>query len=137
MQDLELTTGGYTFKAAHLLFAAPVVSALATGIYFSYDVVNRFYAVEEAFFEVTDTNSRVQALEQTVLDNDVRGLNSKLTQLSTQMTTLLERQQTLLELRSKVERAELITDGIDDKLEALQDDINSTWDAIDELGKPL
>ena len=53
------------------------------------------------------------------------------------MTTLLERQQTLLELRSKVERAELITNGIDDKLEALQDDINSTWDAIDELGKPL
>ena len=67
----------------------------------------------------------------------MRGLNSKLTQLSTQMTTLLERQQTLLELRSKVERAELITNGIDDKLEALQDDINSTWDAIYELGKPL
>lgn len=137
MEDLELKTGGYTFKAAHVLFAAPLVSALATGIYFSYDVVNRFYDVESSIEQVLDTQARVQALEQTVLDNDVRGLNSKLSQLGTQMTTLLEQQSTLLDLRSKVERADLITQGIDDKLDALQDDIDSTWDAIDALNKPL
>ena len=53
------------------------------------------------------------------------------------MVNILEQQKTLLDLRSKVERAELITNGIDAKLQQLQDDIDSTWDAIDELGKPL
>lgn len=137
MEDAELKVGGYTFKAAHLLFAAPVVSALAGGIYYSYDVVNRFIDVESGFEEVLDTVARVQTLEQTVGDNNVGQLNTKLSQISTQMATILEQQKTLLDLRSKIERAELITNGIDAKIQALKKDLDSTWDAIDALEKPL
>ena len=100
-------------------------------------MVNRFWGVEEAVNEVLDATSRIRALEQTIGDNNVSGLNTQLSQISTQMVNILEQQKTLLDLRSKVERAELITNGIDGKLEQLQDDIDSTWDAIDELGKPL
>ena len=135
--DTELKVGGYTFKAAHILFALPILSGVAGGAYWGYDVLNRFLGVESGFEEVLGATSRIQALEQTVGDNNVGQLNTKLSEISTQMVTIPEQQRTLLDLRSKVERAELITNGIDDKIKQLQSDIDSTWDAIDELGKPL
>lgn len=137
MEDAELKVGGYTFRAAHLVFIAPLVSALAGGIYYSYDVVNRFLGVEAGFEEVLDATSRIQTLEQAIADNNVRGLAERLANISTQMTTVLEQQRDLLDLRSKVERAELITNGIDAKIDALKTDLDSTWDAIDALEKPL
>jgi len=135
--DTELKVGGYTFKAAHILFALPILSGVAGGAYWGYDVLNRFLDVESGFEEVLGATSRIQALEQTVGDNNVSGLNTQLAEISTQMVTILEQQKALLDLRSKVERAELITNGIDEKIKQLQSDIDSTWDAIDELGKPL
>jgi succinate dehydrogenase/fumarate reductase flavoprotein subunit len=146
--EAELKVGGFTFKGVYLAAALPLLGSLSGGIYYGYDVVNRFWGVEDVVSEVISANeqiqtdvldvaSRIQALEQTIGDNNVSGLNTQLSQISTQMVSILEQQKTLLDLRSKVERAELITDGIDDKLEQLQTDIDSTWDAIDELGKPL
>ena len=137
VDDAELKVGGYTFKAQHLLFATPIVSALAGGIYYAYDVTQRFYSVEEGVVEVQDAIGRIQALEQTVGDNDVANLSAQLSAISTNMTTILEQQKTLLDLRSKVEKAEILTDGIGARLDALQSDIDSTWDAIDALEKPL
>lgn len=137
MDDAELKVGGYTFKAAHILFALPILGGVASGAYWGYDVLNRFLDVESGFEEVLDATSRIQALEQTVGDNDVANLQAQLTAISTNMATILEQQKTLLDLRSAVERATLITDGIDAKLQRIQDDIDSTWDAIDELEKPL
>ena len=87
--------------------------------------------------EVLNATSRIQTIEQTLNQNNVAGLNTQLTTISTQMTNILEQQRTLIELKSKVERAELITNGIDQKLNDLQADIDSTWGAIDELEKPL
>ena len=133
----ELKVGGFTFKGVYLAAAIPLFGSLSGGIYYGYDVVNRFWGVEEAVVETLDAISRIQALEQTIGDNNVSGLNTQLSQISTQMVTILEQQKALLDLRSKVERAELITNGIDDKLKQLKADLDSTWDAIDELGKPL
>jgi hypothetical protein len=135
--DAEVKVGGFTFKGVYLAAALPLLGSLSGGIYYGYDVVNRFWGVEDAVNEVLAATSRIQALEQTIGDNNVSGLNTQLTQIGTQMINILEQQKTLLDLRSKVERAELITDGIDAKIKQLQSDIDSTWDAIDELGKPL
>lgn len=135
--ETELKVGGFTFKGVYLAAAIPLLGSLSGGIYYGYDVVNRFWSVEESVVEVLDATSRIQALEQTIGDNNVSGLNAQLSQISTQMVTILEQQRTLLDLRSAVERAELITNGIDSRLQALQADIDSTWDAIDALEKPL
>ena len=135
--DTELKIGGYTFRFVHLAFALPILSGVAGGAYWGYDVLNRFLDVESGFEEVLGATSRIQALEQTIGDNDVANLASQLAKIGTNMETILEQQKTLLDLRSKVERAELITNGIGDKLERLQADIDSTWDAIDQLEKPL
>ena len=137
MDDAELSVGGYTFKFVHLAFALPILSGVAGGAYWGYDVLNRFLDVEAGFEEVIEATGRIQALEQTIGDNDVANLSAQLSAISTNMATILDQQKILMDLRSKVERAELLTNGIDDKLQRLQDDIDSTWDAIDALEKPL
>ena len=77
--------------------------------------------------------SRIQTVEQTVTNNDVRGLNSKLAQLTTNMQQILEQQKVLLDLRSQVDKATTITDGIGDKLDVLQTEVDDIWKAYDEL----
>ena len=76
---------------------------------------------------------RIQTLEQAIADNDVRGLNQKLAQLSTNMTQILEQQKLLLDLRSQVDKATTITDGLGDTLKTLNTEIDDIWKAYDEL----
>lgn len=76
---------------------------------------------------------RIQTLEQAIADNDVRGLNQKLAQLSTNMTQILEQQKVLLDLRSQVDKATTITDGLGNTLDVLQTEIDDIWKAYDEL----
>ena len=77
--------------------------------------------------------SRIQTVEQAIIDNDVRGLNSKLAQLATNMQQILEQQKVLLDLRSQVDKATTITDGIGDKLDVLQTEVDDIWKAYDEM----
>ena len=144
MEDTELKIGKFTFKGWYIAAALPILSGLSGGIYFGYDTVQRFYAVEAGIVEVVEKSdsfdstaaslaSRIQTLEQAVQDNDVRGLNSRLAEISTQMQTILEQQRTLLDLRSQVERSTTITDGIGDKLDIIQTEIDDIWNAYDSL----
>ena len=77
--------------------------------------------------------SRIQTLEQAVVDNDVRGLNERLATLSTNMNQILEQQKLLLDLRSQVDRATTITDGLGDTLDTLQTEVDDIWKAYDSL----
>tara|TARA_R100000278_G_scaffold104601_1_gene80924 strand:- start:601 stop:1215 length:615 start_codon:yes stop_codon:yes gene_type:complete len=85
-----------------------------------------------------DVTSRIQTVEQAIIDNDVRGLNSKLAQLATNMQQILEQQKILLDLRSQVDKATAITDTIGDKLDVIQTEIDDIWRAYDSMAeKPL
>lgn len=137
VEETSLRFGGYTFKPVHFVILGPILGGLASGIYFTYDAYNRFLSIEQSVIEVLETTSRVQALEQTIGDNDVSRLGSQLTQINTQMATILEQQKSLLDLRSKVEKAELLTNGIDRRFLDLEADLDSTWNAIDALERPL
>jgi len=77
--------------------------------------------------------SRIQTLEQAIVDNDVRGLNQKLATLSTNMTQILEQQKVLLDLRSQVDKATTITDGLGDTLDTLSTEVDDIWKAYDSL----
>lgn len=81
----------------------------------------------------SEITARIQTVEQAVVDNDVRGLSSKMAQLTTNMQQLLEQQKVLLNLRSQVDKATTITDGIGDKLDVLQTEVDDIWKAYDEL----
>ena len=144
IEDAEVKVGGFTFKGWYIAAALPILGSLSGGIYYGYDTLQRFYAVESgietvvtksATFDKTagDLGSRIQTLEQAVQDNDVRGLNTRLSTISTQMQTILEQQKDLLDLRSQVERSTGITDSLGDKLDKYQTEIDDIWKAYDSL----
>ena len=142
--NYEFSIGGYNVKGWMIAVGLPVLSSLAGGVWWSYDTLQRFYGVEAGIQEVVEKSasfdkkagelaSRIQTLEQAVADNDVRGLNTKLAQLSTNMQQILEQQKILLDLRSQVDKATTITDGLGDTLDVLQTEIDDIWNAYDEL----
>ena len=133
MSDMEFSIGGYNIKGWMVAVAIPVLSSVAGGVYFAYDALNRFYDTEAAVEDVLGVVSRVQTLEQAIQDNDVRGLNTKLSQLSTNMQQILEQQKLLLDLRSKIDKATTITDGLGDKLDTYDQEIDDIWKAYDSL----
>ena len=128
-----LRIAGFDVKGWWLAAALPVLSGLSGTIYVGYDTVNRFWAVEESVDGVLGVESRVQTLEQAIQDNDVRGLAPKLSAISTQMASILEQQKELMDLRSKVEKAEGVTSGIDVKLQKYDAEIEDLWKAMDDL----
>lgn len=142
--DFEFSIGGYNIKGWMLAVGIPVLSSVAGGVWWSYDTLQRFYAVEAGIetvvslagtFETTSValSSRIQTLEQAIQDNDVRGLNQKLASLQTNMQTILEQQQTLLNMRSQVDKATTITDGLGNKLDVINKEIDDIWEAYDYL----
>tara|TARA_B110000902_G_scaffold97993_1_gene115847 strand:+ start:4254 stop:4709 length:456 start_codon:yes stop_codon:yes gene_type:complete len=144
IEDAEVKVGGFTFKGWYIAAALPILGSLSGGIYYGYDTLQRFYAVESGIKTVVSKSasfdskagklsSRIQTLEQAVQDNDVRGLNTRLATVSTQMQTILEQQKELLDLRSQVERSSGITDSLGDKLDKYQTEIDDIWKAYDSL----
>tara|TARA_R110000824_G_scaffold23428_1_gene84023 strand:+ start:1910 stop:2362 length:453 start_codon:yes stop_codon:yes gene_type:complete len=144
IEEAEVKVGGFTFKGWYIAAALPILGSLSGGIYYGYDTLQRFYAVESGIQTVvkksgsfdskaSELSSRIQTIEQAVADNDVRGLNTRLSTISTQMQTILEQQKELLDLRSQVERSTGITDSLGDKLDKYQTEINDIWKAYDSL----
>jgi len=142
MSDFNLSN----LKAVWLTLALPVLSGISGAIYFGYDAIKRFEIVEQdngqyasdigdLSGQLTAIQSRIQTLEQAMQDNDVRGLAPKLSEISTQMTTILDQQKELLDLRSKVEKSETITNGLGDKLDKYNAEIEDLWKAFDEAVK--
>ena len=135
MEDVEIKAGGFVFRGWYIAAALPVLSGLSGGIYYGYDAISRFNGLEESVTEVLDATSRIQAIEQTLVQNNVDGLNTQLTQISTQMTNILEQQRTLMDLRSMVEKSATVTDGIGGKLDTYEVEIEDLWSAFDDLVK--
>ena len=144
IEETEVKVGGFTFKGWYIAAALPILGSLSGGIYYGYDTLQRFYAVESGIETVVSKSnsfdskasklsSRIQTIEQAVADNDVRGLNTRLSTISTQMQTILEQQKELLDLRSQVERSTGITDSLGDKLDKYQTEIDDIWKAYDSL----
>jgi uncharacterized phage infection (PIP) family protein YhgE len=144
IEETEVKVGGFTFKGWYIAAALPILGSLSGGIYYGYDTLQRFYAVESGIETVVnksnsfdskagELSSRIQTIEQAVADNDVRGLNTRLSTISTQMQTILEQQKELLDLRSQVERSTGITDSLGDKLDKYQTEIDDIWNAYDSL----
>jgi len=133
--ETAIKIGGFNLSGWVMAAAIPVFSGISGAVYFGYDALSRFNAVEEAVEPLLGMESRIQTLEQAIADNDVRGLASKLSQISTQMATILEQQKTLLDMRSKLDRSVTITDGLGDKLDRYNQEINDLWKAFDEAVK--
>jgi DNA repair exonuclease SbcCD ATPase subunit len=134
-------TANKTFAANQLTTASQAIrkelQEVETNL--SDDSVAKIQQLTQKLNKIESTaTSRIQTVEQAIVDNDVRGLNSKLAQLATNMQQILEQQKVLLDLRSQVDKATTITDGIGDKLDVIQTEIDDIWKAYDEmLSNPL
>ena len=129
-------TANKTFAANQLTTASQAIrkelQEVETNL--SDDSVAKMQQLTERLTTLNATvTSRIQTVEQAIVDNDVRGLNSKLAQLATNMQQILEQQKVLLDLRSQVDKATTITDGIGDKLDVLQTEVDDIWKAYDEM----
>jgi hypothetical protein len=136
MSDEESTSlkiGGFNISRWAMVVAVPVLSSLSGAVYFGYDALSRFEAVESSVEPLLDLDSRMQAVEQALEDNDVRGLAARLSTLSTQMDTILENQRQLLDMRSVVERSDQRTAGIDEIIRTLNQEVEDIWNAYDSL----
>ena len=129
-------TANKTFAANQLTTASQAIRSELQEVEttLSDDSVAKMQQLTERLTTLDATvTSRIQTVEQAIIDNDVRGLNSKLAQLATNMQQILEQQKVLLDLRSQVDKATTITDGIGDKLDVLQTEVDDIWKAYDEL----
>jgi len=136
MSDEESTSlkiGGFNISGWTMAVAFPVLSGLSGAVYFGYDALSRFEAVESSVEPLLELDSRMQAVEQALEDNDVRGLAATISTLSTQMNTILDNQRQLLDLRSVVERSDQRTAGIDEAIRTLNQEVNDIWEAYDSL----
>lgn len=129
-------TANKTFAANQLTTASQAIrkelQEVETNL--SDDSVAKIQQLTQKLNKIESTaTSRIQTVEQAIVDNDVRGLNSKLAQLATNMQQILEQQKVLLDLRSQVDKATTITDGIGDKLDVIQTEIDDIWKAYDEM----
>ena len=129
-------TANKTFAANQLTTASQAIRSELQEVEttLSDDSVAKMQQLTERLTTLDATvTSRIQTVEQAIIDNDVRGLNSKLAQLATNMQQILEQQKVLLDLRSQVDKATTITDGIGDKLDVLQTEVDDIWKAYDDL----
>lgn len=132
-EGTSLKIGGFNISGMALAIAVPVLSGVSGVVYFGYDALSRFESVEESVEPLLDLDGRMQAVEQALDDNDVRGLAATISTLSTQMNTILENQRQLLDLRSTVERSDQRTSGIDDSIRILNQEVEDIWSAYDSL----
>ena len=56
--DFEFSIGGYNIKGWMLAVGIPVLSSVAGGIWWSYDTLQRFYAVEDGIETVVSQIGR-------------------------------------------------------------------------------
>ena len=128
----KLSTDTERDRTANKTFAANQLAEARTEL--TEEIINNTRQLSSQIVELQrELTARVQTVEQAVVDNDVRGLNSKLAQLTTNMQQILEQQKVLLDLRSQVDKATTITDGIGDKLDVLQTEVDDIWKAYDSL----
>ena len=175
LEEIEVNVGGTNFKGVWIAVLVSFASTLGGGIWATSEFFSRLEILEESV-EEADTSSEVitqrfedfrkdwqseketlhsdvQVMKNQLDDNDISGLQGKLSQLGTNLETIMARQAELLTLRQQVidleqsitemqvtvQKAETATANasqISEKLNRLQKEIDSLWQGLDFLSNP-
>lgn len=175
LDSLEVDVGGTKFKGVYLAILLSFGSTLGGGIWAASEFFSRLEILEEnvanAEVQSETTNQRfddfrevwvddkktltndIAVMKQQLEDNDIAGLQGKLTQLGTNLETIMSRQQELLDLQTRivdvekevtqmqttVAKAEVVTANAEElirKLNRLQTEIDDIWEGLDFLANP-
>ena len=173
LNDLELNIGGQSFKGVYVAVVVSFASTIAGGIWTASEFFSRLDAQEAAVAEAGVTAATLEArfsdlretqaealqgyqvtisnMQQSLEDNDIKGLQGKLAELGTNLEAIMEAQKELLDLRDRVATVEKTNaetilkvenrveslGNTDERLRRIKKEIDDLWDGLDSVVNPL
>lgn len=156
LEGVELNVNGTSFKGVWVAIVLSMATSIGGGIWAASQFFARIDGIEGRLDSIqvpdlTDLTDRISLVEQRLTDQNISGLQGKLSELGTNLEQIMERQKELLDLRDRVEEAEkeseksaitvqnqaAIVEKYDDEVKSLTREINDLWSAMDALSNPL
>lgn len=156
LDGVELNVNGTSFKGVWIAIVLSMATSIGGGIWAASQFFARIDGIEERLDaiqvpDLTELTDRISLVEQRLTDQNISGLQGKLSELGTNLEQIMERQKELLDLRDRIEEAEkeseksAITvqnqaetvEKYDDEVKGLKREVNDLWNAMDALSNPL
>lgn len=156
LDGVELNVNGTSFKGVWVAIVLSMATSIGGGIWAASQFFARIDGIEGRLDairvpDLTDLTDRVGLVEQRLTDQNISGLQGKLSELGANLEQIMERQRELLDLRDRVEAAErqagesaiTVKNQADtvgqynDKMQTLEREVNDLWNAMDAVSNPL
>ena len=156
LDGVELNVNGTSFKGVWIAIVLSMATSIGGGIWAASQFFARIDGIEERLDaiqvpDLTELTDRISLVEQRLTDQNISGLQGKLSELGANLEQIMERQKELLDLRDRIEEAEkeseksAITvqnqaetvEKYDDEVKGLKREVNDLWNAMDALSNPL
>lgn len=158
MNDFEIKLGGFTFKGIYLAIFLPIITGIGGGVWTASDFYNRINLIENLANDnsgfsanINDIEARLSSVEQSIADNDITNLQTKLAELGTNLTTIMEAQKELLDLKDQfkdidvvAKENKLLVESYEARIKELeriiqihQREVDDIWKGMDALANPL
>lgn len=158
MNDFEIKLGGFTFKGIYLAIFLPIITGIGGGVWTASDFYNRINLIENLAnnnsgfsANINDIEARLSSVEQSIADNDISNLQTKLAELGTNLTTIMEAQKELLDLKDQfkdidvvAKENKLLVESYEARIKELeriiqihQREVDDIWKGMDALANPL
>jgi len=155
LAETELTIGGTSFKGVYIAILLSLATTLGGGVWTASSLYSRLEAVElHQIPDIVPLEEKILLVEQELKANDVSQLQGKLATLGVSLKNIADQQEKLLgittkvtdlekdieSMKSTVKQAELITaksEDIDKRIQAVERDLDSVWEALDYVSNPL
>ena len=158
MNDFEIKLGGFTFKGIYLAIFLPIITGIGGGVWTASDFYNRINLIENLANDnsgfstnINDIEARLSSVEQSIADNDISNLQTKLAELGTNLTTIMEAQKELLDLKDQfkdidvvAKENKLLVESYEARIKELeriiqihQREVDDIWKGMDALANPL
>lgn len=156
LDGVELNVNGTSFKGVWIAIVLSMATSIGGGIWAASQFFARIDGIEERLDaiqvpDLTDLTDRVSLVEQRLTDQNISGLQGKLSELGANLQQIMERQRELLDLRDRIEAAEKsagesaitvanqsgIVEKYDETVKGIEREVNDLWNAMDALSNPL
>lgn len=149
LDGVELNVNGTSFKGVWVAIVLSMATSIGGGIWAASQFFARIDGIEGRLDaiqvpDLTDLTDRIGLVEQRLADQNISGLQGKLSELGANLEQIMQRQGELLDLRDRVGEAEkdvgqsvITVKQYDDKVKGIEREINDIWSAMDALSNPL
>ena len=166
LEETELKIGGQSFKGVYIAILFSLATTLGGGVWTASSLYSRLESVESRYIpnispieeqivgDKQELLSKIELINQQLLDNDVSQLQAKLAALGVNLETIIAQQEKLLliddnvndlekdieSMKGTVTKAELVTEkvtGFEARVVTIKREVEDLWSAMDYLSNPL